>query len=318
MNNDSDSSSLVASTQSNTDNHEERRSLFSRLFTKKNNDISLSIRENLQEVLKNDFIDDKVFSKQERNILHNILKLRDQRIDDIMIPRVDIIAIDINESLANLLKIFSTSTHSRLPVYEESLDDPKGMIHIKDVLNYITEKSLVNSNCNDTSLDFKNINLDTPLSKLNLVRPVLFVPNFMPAANLINSMQTARIQMALVIDEHGGTDGLVSLEDVVELIVGDIEDEHDDVELLITPEGKNSWIADARIELPELQKFMGEDFIISNESMEDVDTLGGLIVQLIDRIPQTGETINFSSKFKFYIVKADSRRILQVKIYKLH
>ncbi|WP_370931758.1 hemolysin family protein [Bartonella sp. DGB1] len=294
---------------------EERSSFFSRIFSKKLRDNKISIRENLRESLANGFIDDSVFSTQERNILTNILSLRDQRIDDIMIPRADIKAFDIQEKLGDILVIFSNSSHSRMPVYDETLDDPKGMVHIKDVLNYITNNS---KSKNENCLNLSNIDLNKPLSELDLIRPVLFVPNSMPAAQLMNRMQTARIQMALVIDEHGGTDGLVSLEDVVELIVGDIEDEHDNIEKLITQETNNSWISDARIELADLKLALGDDFIVDPESAEEVDTLGGLIVSLIDRIPTTGETIDFSPHFKFQIIKADSRRIIRVRVRKIN
>lgn len=300
-----------------SDSSDERGSIFSRLFNKKKRENAGSIREDLREALARGYINDTVFSNQEKGLLSNILALRDKRIEDIMIPRADIKAFSVQETLGDILTIFNQCTHSRMPVYDETLDDPKGMVHIKDVLNYITNHSKITTdNKKELKLDLSLIDLSKPLQELNLIRPVLFVPTSMPAAHLMSRMQTTRTQMALVIDEHGGTDGLVSLEDIVELIVGDIEDEHDNIEQLITQESSNSWISDARIELADLKKALGKDFVVDEESAEEVDTLGGLIVCILDRIPKVGEAINFADHFQFQILKADTRRIIRVRIRK--
>ena len=195
-----------------------------------------SLREDLTDALAGEDSDRHAFTPEERAMLNNILTLRELRVEDVMVPRADIDAVDLSTTLGELLVALENSGHSRLPVYHESLDDPRGMIHIRDVLNHITRvargkrrgRPRKDSAQRPADLDLSVVELSRPVSDLSVIRPVLFVPPSMFAADLMARMRAARIQMALVIDEYGGTDGLVSLEDIVEMVVGDIEDEHDD------------------------------------------------------------------------------------------
>src|SRR5207244_7494095 len=194
-----------------------------------------SARADLQTVLENGAFGETGFSPQERVMLTNILALRGRRIDDVMVPRADIIAVQQDIPLGELIKVFEGAGHSRLVVYKETLDDPVGMVHIRDVIGYMVRHAQVSPATRakrkkpfPAVLDLKAIHLAVALSAATIVREILFVPPSMPAIDLLAKMQTTRIHLALVIDEYGGTDGIVSMEDIVEQIVGDIEDEHDD------------------------------------------------------------------------------------------
>jgi CBS domain containing-hemolysin-like protein len=163
------------------------------------------------------------------------------------------------------------------------------------------------------AFDLGRIDINKPLSETGIVRQLLFVPPSMLASDLMARMQASRIQMALVIDEYGGTDGLVSLEDIVEMVVGDIEDEHDDDEVMIRKTSDDVFIADARAELEEIAELVGSDFDI-REQLEDVDTLGGLIFSSLGRIPVRGEVVQALPGFEFHVLEADPRRIKKVRI----
>lgn len=271
-----------------------------------------NINENLRDILLK-AIDPQTncFNLQERMLLKNALLLSDSRIDDIMIPRAQIEAIDIEATLKEVLEIFENSGYSRLPVYNETLDDPKGMIHIHDILVYLTQK-ILNNNKMGTIL-LKEEDLATSISSLNILRNVLFVPGSMLANQLMQKMQTSRTQMALIIDEHGGTDGLVSLEDIVELLVGDIEDEHDEEPSLIVPLPNGGFLVDAQTKLEDLKTILGDSFSTNNLE-EEVNTIGGLIVTSLGYIPARGETIEIIPSFRFRIVEADHRRIKRIRI----
>ncbi|MAZ18935.1 MAG: magnesium/cobalt efflux protein [Ahrensia sp.] len=287
-----------------------------------------TIRENLQDALSgNGEWDDQTISPGERAMLHNILRLREVRVEDVMIPRAEVYAVDQKTTLGELLKLFETHGHSRMPVYDETLDDPRGMVHIRDVVAAITrlagEKkrtrrrngvATVGHNSSG-QLDLGKVELDKTIEELKLAREVLFVPPSMLAADLMARMQTQRIQMALVIDEYGGTDGLVSLEDIVEMVVGDIEDEHDDEEVLFTEQSNGTIIANARVYLEDLAGVLGQDFLDAARSEDDdVDTIGGLIFSLLGRIPVRGEVIPSFAGYEFEILEADPRRIRRVRI----
>lgn len=287
-----------------------------------------TIRENLQDALSgNGEWDDQTISPGERAMLHNILRLREVRVDDVMIPRAEVYAVDQKTTLGELLKLFETHGHSRMPVYDETLDDPRGMVHIRDVVAAITrlagEKkrarrrngvATVGHN-SPGQLDLGKVELEKTIEELKLAREVLFVPPSMLAADLMARMQTQRIQMALVIDEYGGTDGLVSLEDIVEMVVGDIEDEHDDEEVLFTEQPNGTIIANARVYLEDLAGVLGPDFLEAARSEDDdVDTIGGLIFSLLGRIPVRGEVIPSFAGYEFEILEADPRRIRRVRI----
>ena len=282
-----------------------------------------SIREELANALASDDVA-AGFSPEERAMLSNILRLRDVRVDDIMVPRADIEAVNIDIHLGDLFSSFLASGHSRMPVFRESLDDPVGLVHIKDLMGYVTQGAAVPpTGVNGEGVpeqprqfDLSRLDLAKPLAETSLVRNILFVPPSMPVAVLLANMQASRMQLALVIDEYGGTDGLVSLEDAVEMIVGDIEDESDeDTGPMIVPDGNGGFLADARADLDELAAAIGED-LAGGASGEDVDTVGGLVFGLIGRIPVRGELISAPNGYEIQILDADPRRIKRLRIYR--
>ncbi|RCL02854.1 MAG: Mg2+ and Co2+ transporter [Candidatus Tokpelaia sp. JSC189] len=253
----------------------------------------------------------EAFSPQERLMLSNIVKLHQARVDDVMIPRSDIEAIEISTTLAETLRLFEKSDHSRMPVYASTLDDPRGMIHIRDVLTYITRAAQKKEE--NEILDLSHVDLNKPVGDLDVIRDVLFVPGLMLASQLFTRMQATRTQMALIIDEHGGTDGLASMEDIVELVLGNIEDEHDDDDIMIVAEADDSWLVDASTELEEMEETIGTDFKPGVHAGE-VDTIGGVIVSALDRIPACGEIIEVIPGYRFQVLDADHRRIKRLRM----
>ncbi|HEY8594095.1 MAG TPA: hemolysin family protein [Devosiaceae bacterium] len=275
---------------------------------------SPSLRADLREALEEPASEGTgSFSPSERAILQNVLKLSEVRVDDVMVPRADIDSVDGNEIMAALVARFRDAEHSRLPVYLDNLDNIIGMVHIKDALQRLTAL-----NTGDAARDMP-VRLLTPalrqkISKLDLVRKVLYVPPSMPVGDLLQSMQATRIHMAIVVDEYGGTDGLVTIEDLLEAVVGDIEDEHDeDDETLVRKVDENTFVADARAELDDLRELIGPDFEVAQHE-DEVDTLGGLVLELIDRVPVRGEVISRLKGFEIEILAADARRVKKVQI----
>jgi CBS domain containing-hemolysin-like protein len=262
------------------------------------------------------------FSPEERRLLRNILELRDVRVEDVMIPRAEIEAVEHSISIGDLLKIFQEARHSRLPVYRETLDDPVGMVHIRDFLSYLaTGAPRITASGNrrrrkaDEALGLDKIDVEHTLAQTRVVRPVLFVPPSMPALDLLQQMQATRVHMALVIDEYGGTYGLVSMEDLVEQIVGEIEDEHDEDETTIVA-SDDGWTAVARASLEDARLAIGEGFEAERlaDMAEEVDTIGGLLVVLTGRVPARGELIRWNDLFEFEVLDADPRRVKRVRI----
>jgi CBS domain containing-hemolysin-like protein len=278
-----------------------------------------SIREDLADALAAGDVSGG-FTPEERAMLANILRLRELRVDDVMVPRADIEAVEIGIRVGDLLASFRNSGHSRMPVYRESLDDPVGLVHIKDLMIYVAERAMSGDQGEAAPepsagrLDLARVDLALPLADTNLVRNILFVPPSMPVAALLASMQASRMQMALVIDEYGGTDGLVSLEDAVEMIVGDIEDESDeDTGPMIVPDGNGGFLVNARADLDELAAAIGEDLGAAGDG-EDIDTVGGLVFDLIGRIPVRGELVSTPGGYEIEILDADPRRIKRLRI----
>jgi CBS domain containing-hemolysin-like protein len=279
-----------------------------------------TIRDELEDALSERGGDAASFSPGERAMLNNILRLRELRVEDVMVPRAEIEAIEFDTSLAELLALFEKSGHSRMPVYDESLDDPRGMVHIRDVVANITRaagkkrrRNGAKAETASNELDLAKVDLSRSVKELNLVRPVLFVPPSMLASDLMARMQASRIQMALVIDEYGGTDGLVSLEDIIEMVVGDIEDEHDDEEPMITQSGEGVFIVDARAEIDEVAALIGDSFA-PGEHGDYVDSIGGLIFAALGRVPARGEVVQAIPGFEFHVLDADPRRVKRVRI----
>jgi len=262
-----------------------------------------AIRESLEEVIEESERESPDLSAQERVLMGNLLRFGDLKVADVMVPRAEIIAVDETIGLAELLKLFREAQHSRLPVFRETLDDPTGLIHVKDVLGLL-EGEPDGAYCL------------SPHAKINsLLRPVLFAPPSMRALDLLLKMQASQTHLALVIDEYGGTDGLVSIEDIIEQIVGDIADEHDEVAATVKPDG-DAFIADARMDLDDFKAQTGHDFLIADdeENRPDVDSLGGLAASLLGRVPQRGEIITHPDGSEFQVLDADPRRVRKLRI----
>lgn len=288
-------------------------------------------REIIEEALEKEEGADQSFSQQERLMLTNLLRFGALRVEDVMVPRADIIAVENGASLGELLRLFQKAGHSRVPVYEGTLDDPRGMVHIKDLMALIIsqassgKRGVTGSEKNgaagetappEETLQFDRVDLSMPVSRAEIRREVLFVPPSMSGLDLLLRMQTTHIHLALVVDEYGGTDGLVSIEDLVEEIVGEIEDEHDrNGAPYITGDDTSDLVADARAPISELEDVLGIP-LLSEEREEDVDTLGGLVFSLAGRVPVRGELVRHASGIEFEVLDADARRIKKLKIHR--
>src|SRR5262245_14366686 len=279
-----------------------------------------SIRQDLEVVLENGTPADTGFSPQERTMLKNILGLRERRVEDVMVPRADIVAVQQDTSIGELIKVFESAAHSRLGVYNDTLDDPVGMVHLRDLVAYMAEQATeVESKRKKplpADLDLAAIDLSVPLVAAKIIREVLFVPPSMPVIDLFAKMQATRIHLALVIDEYGGTEGLVSIEDIVEQVVGEIEDEHDEDEApSIVRQGDGSYLADARATLEDVTAILGAEFDIG-DAAEEVDTLGGYLFMKIGRVPVRGELVAGPGNFEIEVFDADPRRLKRLRIYR--
>lgn len=300
---------------------QERPSLLNRLAGMFRHRNGSNLRDDLTDALAESATGEESFSAGERAMLNNILRLREVRVEDVMIPRADVEAIEITTTLGDLMVVCEQSGHSRMPVYAETLDDPRGMVHIRDVLAHITRLAQPKKSGRRTkkpangtaTLDLSNLDLTRSIGDLNLIRTVLFVPPSMLASDLMARMQASRTQMALVIDEYGGTDGLVSLEDIVEMVVGDIEDEHDDDEPLITKSADGVFVVDAKAEIDDVARMIGDNFG-AGEHGEYVDTIGGMIFNTLGRVPARGEVVQAIPGFEFHVLDADPRRVKRVRI----
>jgi CBS domain containing-hemolysin-like protein len=259
-----------------------------------------SIREDLAVALDGGDeteADDDAFTGEEKRILRNLLNARAKRVQDVMVPRSAIIGIAEDASFAELRALFASAAHSRLPVYAETLDDPRGMIHIRDMFARLDE-----------------IDLAAKVADIELVRPVLFAPASMPALDLLLEMQAKRIHMALVIDEYGGTDGLVSLEDLLEIIVGEIEDEHDiDEDSAIERFEDGSIAISAQAEVDEVARLMQVELAPASDE-HDIGTIGGYVTAMLGRVPTPGEVVTHEGGLVFTIVDGDSRRVKRLRI----
>ena len=265
------------------------------LFGAKNGDSSLrdTIEEIIEESEREDHADVPIGS-HERVMLRNILKLRLLTAYDVMVPRADIAAVDISTGLEAVTEAMSAKGHSRVPIYRGNLDDVVGFVHIKDVLAAAQNEGEFNL--------------------ASLTRGVLFVAPSMRVLDLLLQMRLSRVHLALVVDEFGGTDGLITIEDLVEEIVGEIEDEHDEEEgprLVRWTDG--SLVADARVDVEEFEEAFGV-VLTEAEREEDIDTLGGLVASIAGRVPTRGELILHPSGVSFEIMEADPRRIKRLRV----
>lgn len=281
---------------------------------------SSSARSDLQTVLANGAVEEGGFSPQERTMLTNILALRGRRVDDVMVPRADIITVQQEISLGELIKVFEGAGHSRLVVHNDTLDDPVGMVHIRDVIGYMVRHAQQGAAKSKrkkpfpAGLDLKTIDLSAPLAEAKIIREILFVPPSMPALDLLAKMQATRIHLALVIDEYGGTDGIVSIEDVVEEVFGEIEDEHDEDEMpAIVRQPDGSFLADARAPLEDVVATVGPEFEVG-EIGDEVDTLGGYVMTRAGRLPTRGQVVPGPGEFEIEVLDSDPRRLKRVRI----
>lgn len=255
-----------------------------------------TLKQSIEEIIDEHKEDGDFLSPEEDSILRNVLKFGDIRVTDVMTPRTDIVSVPIDITLSELTKIFSEKELTRMPVYRGNLDEVTGFIHIKDVFPYVAGKE---------GFDITRI-----------IRDVLFVPPSMKVLNLLLKMRLARVHMALVVDEYGGTDGLVTIEDLVEEIVGEIEDEHDESQ---EPEfikiDNSTYEANSRLLVKKLEELFGVK-VFQDEDEEDFDTVGGLIFTSLGRVPKSGESIEHASGLRFEVLEADQRHIKRVRIIK--
>jgi CBS domain containing-hemolysin-like protein len=256
-----------------------------------------TLREELEELLEGHAEDEEGGGAEERTLLRNVLSVTDLHVDDVMVPNADIVALDADSTLDQVIAKFIEAGHSRLPVYRETLDDVIGMIHVKDLLPYWNGKQ--------------------PFTLDPVLRKVLFVPPSVPVLDLLLQMRGTGLHMALVVDEYGGVDGLVTIEDLVEQIVGEIRDEHDEDEgPFLIDKADGSVEALGRCPVDELVKRVGRS-LLDPEQEEQIDTLGGLVFSLVGRVPRRGELIPHPSGLQFEVLDADARRVKRIRIRNL-
>jgi len=249
----------------------------------------------LRTILEDHADNKREFSISEKNMLTNIIGFGESRVEDSMVPRADIIAVDVNISAQEVIKLFSECNHSRIALYRSTLDDPVGMLHIKDFVRALSE------------VDIDDIIIE------KLVKDIIFVPPSMKSRELLLKMQVSRIHMALVIDEYGGTDGLLTIENLIEEIVGEIEDEHSDSSLKKINIYENFLDVPARTKIEEVEKILGFS-LLEEEVDEEIETIGGLVFLLVGRIPQRGELITHPKGFEIEIKEVDQRKIINVRL----
>ncbi len=238
--------------------------------------------------------DDTALDEEERVMLLNLLKFGESRVEDVMVPRADIVAVPEGASLAEVVKLMSRVGHSRLPVYRNSLDDVIGMVHVQDLLTYWS--------------------VDEPFRLADVIRRLPFVPPSMPVQEMLREMRADKVHLAMVVDEHGGIDGLVTIEDLMEEIVGEIEDEHDTAALpLVAITADGSLEADARALILEIELKLGIDLLPADRD-EDIETVGGLVFDLAGRVPAVGEVVAHPAGLAIDVLDADPRRVRKVRI----
>ncbi len=271
-------------------------------------DTEPSLRESLEDAIDEHDADGAArddLSPVERTMLKNMLHFGERQVGDIGVPRSDMITFDIAAGFPKLVALFREAGHSRIPVWRADRDHVIGMAHVKDVYALIAETF----DDSVSSAPFHDLAVEP------LLRPVLFVPPSMRIVDLLARMRAGRTHMAIVVDEYGGTDGLVTIEDLMEEIVGDIEDEHDEDEAaLLQAIGDDLWEADARLPLEDLEHGVGYAFA-DDEVGLDVDTLGGMVFMLAGRVPAVGETIEHPSGWRFEVIDGDPRMVKRLRLH---
>lgn len=265
--------------------------LWSKLTWRKRSE---SVRQTIEELIQENPSEESSLNTEERTLLTNVLSLRDLTVDDVKIPRADIISVSTHIDLPGLIKLISETPFTRLPVYHEVLDDMLGFIHVKDVaLNALK----------------KNFNIH------KIIQQVLFVPPSMRLLDLLLQMRSTQIPMAYVVDEFGGIDGLVSSWDIIRKILGDLQDDHTpEISSQITRLKDQSYVIDARLSVEDLEKTIGP-ILTLEERQEDIETVGGFIMYLTGRVPNRKEIISHSSGFDFEVIEASPRSITRIRLY---
>ena len=302
-------------------------------------DSAANLRSSLEEILQ-DSSKSSAFSQTERFMLHNILQFSGKRIEDVMVPRADIVAIEASATLSELMVTFQEAGHSRLVVHDETLDNPRGMIHIKDLQAWLTRRvkkrrakpngetdapeakpegkrasrKAATKASKGPVWEFFPSDFRRTIANSRMIRDILYVPPSMRAVDLLLKMQSTHTHMAVVVDEYGGTDGLVTIEDLVEEIVGDIEDEHDiDEGPAVLEIGDGAYAVDARAPVGEVEAALGLSLVPEDDD-EEYDTIGGLIVSLIGRVPGRREIIKHPAGIEFEVIDGDPRRVKRLRV----
>jgi magnesium and cobalt transporter len=268
-----------------------------RLLAGRRNGDGHTLRETLEELIEENEEEGRrsgEFTEEERSLLLNALSFGELQVLDVMVPRADIKAIEVGADIGSVIAAMREAMHTRLPVYRNTLDEVIGMVHIKDMLPFWGDGA------------------EFQLERIK--RETLFVPHSMRVLDLLLQMRDTGVHMAIVVDEYGGTDGMVTIEDMVEEIVGEIQDEHDKIlPPRITELADGTLEADARVEVEDLEKQLGLS-LLDEERREDVDTLSGLIFTLLDRLPARGEVVHHPAGIDFEVIEADPRRIKRLRI----
>jgi CBS domain containing-hemolysin-like protein len=274
-----------------------RNWLIKKLLTKETSkeDILNFIAKEEKEIISIE--DNQIFEdNNEKNLIKNILNLNEKSVEDVMVTRAEIISIEKKKTIKEILLVIKNESHSRMPVYDQNLDNVLGFLHIKDVIKNINNKNFI---IND------------------ILRDVLYVAPKSPILDLLKRMRSSRIHMGLVVDEFGGVDGLVTIEDLVEEIVGEIEDEHDaeDDEVKIKRINDRTIIVDAAYKIIELEDLF--QLKIKEAKEEEIDTVGGLVSYVASKVPNTNEVFVFNNQLKFKILEADERKVITLEIKKI-
>ncbi|HEY7646356.1 MAG TPA: hemolysin family protein [Hyphomicrobiales bacterium] len=292
---------------SSSERHEGGTSWLNRLALKVGLSSQVDARAVIEEALGND--DGTAFSAAERAMLQKTLHFKERRVEDVMVPRSQIVAIEETATLADLLAVFAEG-HSRVPVYRDTLDEPVGMVHVKDLMSWVIAQG--KTDAANGRFDLAAADLSQQIASASIMRDLIFAPPSMSALDLLIRMQGRHTHLALIIDEHGGTDGLVSIEDLLEEVVGNIEDEHDSGNASLISHDAGGLIVDARAGIEDVEAKIG--LSLSSDSDEDVDTLGGLVFTMLGRVPARGEIVRHSSGIELEVLDADRRRAKKLKL----
>lgn len=292
----------------NGERHEHGARWFDRLVANLGFASTVDARKVIEEALRN--ADAKAFSAAERAMLQKTLAFKQLRVEDVMVRRANIVAIEESANLAELLTVLAEGGHSRIPVYRDTLDEPLGMVHAKDLMGWVIAQGL--NGLGATGMNLGAADLSKTITEAGILRELIFAPPSMSALDLLVRMQNRHIHLALIIDEHGGTDGLVSIEDLLEEVVGNIEDEHDSEDDPLFATDDTGLIADARAEIADVEAKIGR--VLTTDDDEDVGTLGGLVFTMLGRVPTRGEVVHHPSGLEFEVLDADRRRVKKLKL----